>query len=572
MRQFVIVAGCVAFMAAGCGRGPQKPAGAPAPDEQTTPAAPSESGASGSALLKALGADDESARLAAVDALGQQGGAIEGAIPALIERLADDSVKVRAHAAHALGQIGSPAKPAAEALAKLVFDKDQDLVVRREAIEAYRKIRPGPEISMPLLGKLFEEADDEVRIWVMRAMAEQGKAAVPRLTQALKHEKTVYWACLVLSEIGPDATDAVPDLVDVFQSHEHPEVRREAVLALAAIGPGAADAVDELAQVLQDEDTLLDGPAVFALGSIGPKAKAAEDSVRKLADADSSPPFRKTVCLWALARMNPDDQELVRQVVPKLVEALTAPESRLRAAAARALIDLDPDPEILRPVMQKAMQEASPEAMNDMLDALASLGEKAVPRLSKALEIQEVRAKAAAIIARIGPAAKAAVPALSDALSDKNPETCNEVLFALAAIGPDAAEAVPAIRQVMQSPDKNVCYSACYALGKIGPAAESAKEDLEKRLAGDDNFLCMASAWALCQVDPESSETAAKTVPILIEALAEPDPPTRLHAAEALGLLGPLATDAEDALKKLQDDPDEEVRSAAAKALEAIGQ
>jgi HEAT repeat protein len=509
--------------------------------------------------------------LAAIDALGQRGGAIDGAIPALIEQLGDDSALVRGHAAHALGEIGSAAKPAAEALAKLLFDKDQDLATRREALEAYRKIAPGPEVSMPLFSKLLEEADDEVRVWVMHALAEEGKAAVPPLIRALKHEKLAYWACLVLAEIGPDAQEAVPALVELFQSHEQPEVCREAVLALAAIGPGAADAVPDLTRVLEDEDTLLDGPAVFALGSIGPKAKAAQDQVRKLADDEASPRFLETVCLWALARMNPDDQELVREVVPRLVEALTAPEPRLRAAAARALVDLDPDSEIARPVLAKALEEASPEALNDMLDALASLGEKAVPRLIKALETEELRAKAAAIVARIGPPAKATVPALIEALGDKTPETRSEVLFALAAIGPDAAEAVPAIIQASKGSEMDVCYSACYALGKIGPAAESAKADLAENLAGDDHFLCMASAWALCQIDPKSPETAAKAVPVLIEALEEPDPPTRLHAAESLGLLGPLAADAADALKKLQDDPDEEVRAAAAKALEAIG-
>ncbi len=333
-------------------------------------------------------------------------------------------------------------------------------------------------------------------------------------------------------------------------------------------------AVPALIGVLDSDENedLLDGPAVYALGAIGPKAKPAQDKIRKLADDKGAPAFRRTVSLWALARMNPGDQELVREVVPRLVEGLTAPEPRLRAAAARALIDLDADPEIVEPVIQKAMEGADPDALNDMLDALASLGEKAVPRLIKALEREEVRPKAAAIIARIGPAAKAAVPALIKALADKNPETCSEVLFALAAIGPDAAEAVPAISQVLGAPETNVCYSACYALGKIGPASEPAKAELMKNLDGDDHFLCMASAWALCQIDPKSPETAAKSVPVLIEALEAPDAMTRGHAAESLELLGPLAGDAAAALKKLQDDPDEEVRAAAAKALEAIGQ
>ena len=564
---FVPVAVWAALISAGCGNGGPEP-----PSGGTDPVAPSASGTGEVDLLKALSSDDESARLAAIDALGQQGGQIEGAIPALIEQLDDDSAMVRAHAAHALGEIGPPAKPAAEALAKLVFD--QQAPVRREAIRAYRRIRPGPEVSIPLFTKLFEKADPDVKVHVMAAMAEEGKEVVPALIKALQSKEAAYWACLVLTEIGPDAEEAVGPLTKLFQSHEQPEVRREAVLALAAIGPGAAGAVPALIGVLDSDENenLLDGPAIYALGAIGPKAKEAQERIRKLADKEDAPAFRRTVSLWALARMNPEDKELVREVVPRLVQALKAPEPMLRAAAARALIDLDADPEIMGPVIQKAMENADPDALNDMLDALASLGEKAVPRLVKALEREKVRPKAAAIIARIGPAAKAAVPALIEALADKNPETCSEVLFALAAIGPDAAEAVPAITQALGAPDANVCYSVCYALGKIGPAAESAKAELEKNLTGDDRFLCMASAWALCHIDPKSPETAAKVVPVLIEALGEPDAMTRGHAVESLELFGPLAGDAADALKKLHDDPDEEVRAAAAKALKAIGQ
>ncbi len=569
----VLLAVGIATLLAACGKsGPEPPAGGKGPAKEPGPEVPAVAGSGAAELLKALDSDDQAERLAAIDVIGQRGQEIEGAVPALIELLGDESAVVRAHAANALGQIGSVAKPAAKALADLVFDKEQDPVVRREAMEAYRDIRPGPEVSLPLFGKLFAEADDEVRIWVMHAMAEAGKAAVPGLIEALKDDRTAYWACLVLSEIGPDAAEAVPGLADLAKNHKQPDVCREAVLALAAIGPGAAATVPDLSAVLDDEDTLLDGPAVFALGSIGPKAKPAEEKIRKLADDENSPPFFRTVCLWALARMNPDDQDLVREVVPKLVEALKASEPRVRAAAARALVDLDPPPEIVRPVLQKAMDEASPEVLDEMLDALAGLGEKAVPRLAKALEVEQVRARAAAIIARIGPPAKAAVPALVKALADENPETRNEVLFALAAIGADAAEAVPAIQEALKGSDPKVCYAACYALGKIGPAAAAAKEDLVDRLADKDQFLCVASAWALCQIDPKSPETAAEVVPVLIKALEEPEPPTRLHAAEAMGLLGPLAADAEDALKKLQDDPDEGVRAAAAKALKALGQ
>ena len=404
----------------------------------------------------------------------------------------------------------------------------------------------------------------------MGALAEAGKEAVPGLTKALEHQDAAYWACLVLAEIGPDAKDAVPALVKLLQTDNRPEVRREAMIALAGIGADAA--VPALVQALEDDQEGINaGPAVYALGSIGVKAKAAEGKIKEIADSPDTPPLLQTVSLWALARMNPEDEALVREVVPKLAEALKSPKPEARAAAAQALLDLDPDPEIARPVLKKVMEDAEPEVLNDILDALAGLGEKAVPRLIAALDVEEMRAKAATIIARIGPPAKEAVPALIAALEDQSPETCCEVLFALAAIGPDAAEGVPALVKALGNPEANVCYGACYALGKIGPAAMPAKAQLLATLDSEDPFLAMAGAWALAQIDPNSPETAKKSVPVLIKALAEPDPMTRTQAADALGLLGALAKEAEAALTEAQKDESEIVREAAAGALKKIG-
>ena len=542
-------------------------AGCPSRSQQPTEPEPSQ--AAEPDLIEAARSGEEAGRLHAIDVLGRRGTEIDGVVPALIELLKDDSALVRCHAAQALGQIGGTAKPAAEALVELVADKDK--LVRREAVEALQSIRPGPEVTIPLFNKLLREAEPEIRLYVMDAMAEEGKEVVEPLTKALEHEEACYWACLVLAEIGPDAADAVPALAKLLDNEKRLEVRREAILALAAIGPKAAPAVPELIAALDGEERINAGPAAYALGCIGQEAKAAEEKLKELADSEDSSALLQTACLWALAKLNPDDEELERAVVPRLIEALKAPNQQIRETAARALIDLGPDPEFTRPLVQQVMQDASPEMLNEILGALASLGEKAVPRLIKALEYTDARPKAAAIIARIGPAAKDAVPALIEALGDDKAETRSEVLFALAAIGPDAKEAVPEVAKALDDPDEDVCYAACYALGRIGPAAVAAKAELQKKLADADQFLSMASAWALAQIDPQCSETCKTSVPVLVGALKQPDAITRIHAAEALQCLGPLAKDAVASLKKALEDDDEQVREAAAEALKAIG-
>jgi HEAT repeat protein len=517
-----------------------------------------------SGLINSLRSPTESVRLEAIDRLGRAGPEAAEAVGALTRLLEDESAMVRAHAAQALGHVGAPAKPSVQALASLITDEDGH--VRRAAVQAIADIRPGPEVGVPIIVKVLEDADPAARIRALNALAEQGKEAVTPLTEALEKEQAVYWACLVLSEIGPDAEDAVPALIKVLDD-KRPGVRREAILALAAIGEASAPARDALVEALDCE--INNVVATYALGKIGAVPPAAEKKIAKNARGDDG--VLAAVSLWALARLHPDDAALERRSVRRLAEFLKSDDPRQREAAARALIELDPDPQIARPVIKKVMDGASPEVLNAAMDAMAGLGEKVLPRMIEALEAPEVRARAAAIIARIGAKAKRAVPALVDALADPDPQTRNEILFALAAIGPDAKAAVPAVTKALSDADMNVRYAACYALGSIGPAAKSAKAALQRNLASPDEFLSVSSAWALARIDPGCTETAPKSVPLLVKALGEPDAMTRLHAAESLGLLGPLAKDAAPALQKAVQDANADVREAATKALKAIG-
>ncbi|NUQ61942.1 MAG: HEAT repeat domain-containing protein [Pirellulales bacterium] len=497
-----------------------------------------------SELVKQLNDSDPQTQMKAIDLLGKQGPIAAEAVPGLTKLLQDASPLVRAHAAQALGRIGAPAKAAVERLASLIGDPDGH--VRRAAVRALHEIRPGAEITLPLFVKKMQDADHSVRIHAMNALAELGGDAVPFLVKALEDEEAAYWACLVISEIGPKAEEAVPKLVERLKDRR-PEVRREVILALAAIGKASVPAVPQLVEALgRPVDRI---PATYALVTIGQVPQRAESQIEKNAQSDDE--LLSSVSTWALARLHPADKDLMRKAVEHLVKGLQNREKRVRRAAAQALVDLDPDPEIARPILAKAMDAADPKTLDAMMDALAGLGEKAIPRLVKALEIEQTRARAAAILGRMGPAAKEAVPALTAALCDKNCETRSEVLMALGAIGPDAAAAVPSIDKLLKDPQMDVCYAACYALGKIGPAAAAAAPELAACLKAEDEFLRMASAWALGMIDPGSPETAAKVVPVLITALDAPDAMTRMQAAEVLGRLGPRAQPAAGRLKQL---------------------
>jgi HEAT repeat protein len=145
------------------------------------------------------------------------------------------------------------------------------------------------------------------------------------------------------------------------------------------------------------------------------------------------------------------------------------------------------------------------------------------------------------------------------------------VLYALGKIGPAAKPAVPVLVKAVGGSCEQCRNAAIFALGEIGPGAKEAKAVLVKNLGSDDEFLATISAWALARIDCQCAETAPKTVPLLVKALANDNPQIRLEAAESLRCLGPLAKPAAPALKKALEDDDELVSEMAAEALKAIG-
>ncbi len=77
------------------------------------------------------------------------------------------------------------------------------------------------------------------------------------------------------------------------------------------------------------------------------------------------------------------------------------------------------------------------------------------------------RNQAAYAIAGMGPAAKAAVPALIEALHDSEAAVRFPVCIALKEIGPDAAAAVPALREALEDRNDDVAAMARKAIRSI---------------------------------------------------------------------------------------------------------
>jgi len=380
---------------------------------------------------------------------------------------------------------------------------------------------------------LLEDSDPGVRIRILNAVADAGAQAVPGLIEALKNDRAAYWACLVLREIGPAAKDAVPALVAKIQD-PRPEIRLEAILALAAIEEAARPAIPKIAAALRNEDTRQ--AATYALGRIGQIPTEIEATVR--ANANSDDKILGITSLWAVARVHPEDKQIRRAATKRLIERLKDGDPLVRAAAAHALSALPPAPEITVPIWEKALQDADETTVRNALNALATLGPPAVPRLIDALKHEKLRINVVYVLGQIGPDAALATPALAKLLGDKDERVAQEAALSLAKIGPAAKDAVPTLVQALQQKENSNGYAIAYALGSIGPDAASAEPVLNDLLKSSDRKLALVSAWALVQIEP-AADVSARAIPVLTAGLRADLPLARRGAAEALGAWAP---------------------------------
>lgn len=524
------------------------------------------------AVIGALRSDDAQVRAEAGAVLAAIGPDAAAAVDALTAALADEVPEVRAYAAFALGQIGEAAEPAVETLLKAAFDTEP--IVRRAAMRALRSLdRPG-EADLPFIEKLLTEGDPSLIVQVLQSMSEYLQEGVPQLRAMLKKPTVAYWGAVLAADLGPKAAPAVPELTELLK-HAEPEVRLQVLIALGEIGPPSASAVPEILNALtNDELTGVRFAAAFALGTIGRGGEEVNHALVEAARTDE--PMLKMLSLWALARLNPEEERVVRYAADTIAAGLTSEDPYLRSASARALADFKGHPDIVAPALIDALDDADPAVVGNALDALATLGPVILDKLDDVLQQDELRHFVTRLIYRMGDRAASTVPALVEALKEE-PENEDDVRFraelqlALAGIGPAAAPAVPELIKSLSSKERDVRGTACYALGKIGDEAAAAVPELKRcveELGPDDQLPFL---WTLLKLQPNDRELGEKAVPLLTAALDSPDPLVRAEAADALGQLGESAKPALEALRQRMQDPSREVRQAAETALQRLG-
>ncbi|KAB8317415.1 HEAT repeat domain-containing protein [Tolypothrix campylonemoides VB511288] len=207
----------------------------------------------------------------------------------------------------------------------------------------------------------------------------------------------------------------------------------------------------------------------------------------------------------------------------------------------------------------------NPQQRSAAIDYLATVGKPAVPALITALQDSDaqVRATAAMILGKIGPAAAQAAVPLVRAIDDKDATVRSHAVQAIAKIGKQAY--VPHYIAALDSEKKWERYSAAHALRAMGKDAASAVPALIKKLQDEDPWMRQSAGSALGSI----GKAALRAVPALVARLQDTDETVRYSAAYALGdislslqenlnqvstkELDTVVTDLEKALKVLQN-------------------
>jgi RNA polymerase sigma factor (sigma-70 family) len=304
---------------------------------------------------------------------------------------------------------------------------------------------------------------------------------------------------------------AVPFLRQRLKSADAHD-RRVAAELLVRIGPLEATLAKLLQPLLTDPDDYVRMAAIDGLGNLGASAKAT---------------------ITDLERVATNDPNLARRVGARIALIRVDGVSKERVRALAAFLE--------------------------MKDNVLDQGKGGKNQARK-----EAAVYAASALGELGPKARSAEAQLVAAL--KNPEVRHIAARVLGQINADSPEAIAVLIDILKNdPRTEARRSAAGSLGAFGPAAKAAIPVLREALKGDEKEGWWVAADALAKIG------GAEVVPILMEALTNPDEDIRLASIRGLGDLGVVARPALIVLQKARlEDPRAGNRAAAAAAVQKV--
>jgi HEAT repeat protein len=240
--------------------------------------------------------------------------------------LKDNDPSLRTAAACVLGTMGD-AQEVVSALAEVL--KDQEVEVRRSAVQSLAGLKPAPPGCVRALIAALDDRDEEVARQAGAGLktAQFSKEDVAALANVLRQGQPNgrASAASLFAALGPEAKAAKANLINALEDKDK-QVRQQAAKALGNMKADAWDASKKLAALLDDGDRDVRRSAIAALAQIGPDAVVAVPQLIRM--------------LKVAALHDEVSAALVKigkKAVPGIVEKLSARDNNEKIEACRLL-------------------------------------------------------------------------------------------------------------------------------------------------------------------------------------------------------------------------------------------
>jgi HEAT repeat protein len=322
-------------------------------------------------FIDALDNAEESVRLGAIDTL--IGLSSEKALPAAAARFEKEPSKVMKDRTFTLMKsVGDPARPHL-----LKFLASADALVRQEALASLIDLKTPPADLVEPVAKLLKlDVTPEILTNSFEIFARAGAKATPHILEGLKSNSPAV-RTQALAAVTKERTEgALEGVADLYSREANDAVRAAALDYLVDQGLRAEPA---LIKALESSIAKVRMEAISALGRI--KSEKVYDRVSALYKNEKDPEVRR-VCFEYLETVGIRAQD-------ELIATLKDEDVALRRRAIRAL-GLAGSEKAIGPIVD-VLNEDPPVARAEAIDALASIGEKAVEFLREAVKARRAK-------------------------------------------------------------------------------------------------------------------------------------------------------------------------------------
>ena len=338
---------------------------------------------------------------------------------------------------------------------------------------------------------------------MLAMLGPNAKDAVPDLVAALAYEHSARESERALIRIG---NSAVAHLESGLASR-HTAIRVRSARILREYSPVADSSLRALLKVTDDESPRVRAEAALSLGKISANTAASQSvhnpTAALLSLARDKDPFVRAAAFEALGHLG---NATAPEVLTCLDEGLRDPDRSVVLQAAKSFWLLKHDASVLVPVLTPLL--STPECWRAayLLGEIGSHAAPAIPALARLLSDERVPRpfrtppSSAFALGRIG---SAALPELLVLLENSDVRIRMNALMALGFMGADWMEAIPELLTHLHDRDSEVRHTTALTLASLGAEPDQIISPLSDCLRAEDIYMRSAAAAVLRKIAPE---------------------------------------------------------------------